>query len=197
MSRKPILLLGVTLSMITLSVTGCIQINIDNTSPIDDNTTWNPAYGVNYTVTIIKIIDGDTVNAVFPSGTTEKIRLLGVDSPETTTELNQKYEYGNITDLECLTTYGVKAKHFTENWLNDEEISIQFDSSAGFQDIYGRWLAYVYTSNGTDFNAALIKKGFARVYDQEDFTKKTEYLLLQKNAQNQKLGLWNCENNLK
>ena len=182
-NKKSLFKIGVTLLILSISFSGCIieENGGSNTTPDE----WTPEYGVNYTVNVTYVVDGDTFDAVFPSGNEERIRLLGVDCPEATASSNNEYEYGNITDLDCLVDYGLESKTFAESWLDGKSLSIQFDESAGFNGYYGRWLAYVYLPNGTDFNAELIEQGFARVYDEGTCTKESYYADLQNQAINQ------------
>ncbi len=55
---------------------------------------------------------------------------------------------------------------------------------------YGRYLAYVYLENGTDFNALLVKNGLARVYKEGKCRKEAYYLQLEEIARANKTGLW-------
>ncbi len=177
--KKQVLLTGIILILITINFSGCEK-------------NWTPRYGVKYKVEIIDVIDGDTFDAVFPNGSIERIRLLGVDCPETTPENNRRYEYDNIIDLECLTTYGLDAKDFAEKWLDNKIVYIQFDSLAGFKGYYGRWLAYVFLLNQTDFGEELLKHGYARVYTEGDFSKEGYYISIENQAIENKTGLWSC-----
>jgi len=179
MMRKQLVMIGVSVLLICVVFSGC-------------NKEWTPRYGVNYPVKIINVVDGDTFDAVFPNGTIGRIRLLGVDCPETTPEMNKKYEYDNITDLECLASYGLESTCFAEEWLSNKIVYIRFDSSAGFKGCYGRWLAYVFLLNKTDFGEQLIKKGYARVYTEGNCSKENYYVSLQQQAMENKTGLWSC-----
>ncbi len=144
-------------------------------------------------VKVVKVIDGDTIDIQFKNGTIERVRMLGVDTPETTAEKNKIGEYDGITDLECLAMWGKKAKEFTEQ-LEGKEVIIEFDNIAGTRGYYGRLLAYVYFKNTTDFTAELVKRGYARVYVEGECKKETEYLKYQEQAFNQRIGLWSCLN---
>ncbi|AEK72220.1 nuclease (SNase domain protein) [Thermococcus sp. 4557] len=144
-------------------------------------------------VYVIKVIDGDTIDIAFPNGTTDRVRFLGVDTPETSASRNKPNEYDHITDLKCLASWGVEAKFFTRDYLLNRVIYIQFDPDAGKRGYYGRLLAYIYLENGTDFTALLVKKGYARVYTEGKFQKEHEYLSYQRTAESKKLGLWGCE----
>jgi micrococcal nuclease len=68
---------------------------------------------------------------------------------------------------------------------------ISYDEQANEKDQYDRYLCYV-TFESTDVNAQLIKKGYARVYTFESFTKKDEYLELETEAIRNSTGLWSC-----
>lgn len=153
---------------------------------------WHPEYGVKYQVHVTNVIDGDTFDATFPNGSIERVRLLGVDCPEKSASNNKPNEYDSITNLTCLAYWGTQAKYFAENWLEDKDVYIEFDSTAGFKGYYGRWLCYVYTQNNTDFNAVLVRKGLARVYTEGECSKESYYLTLQQQAMNSKIGLWSC-----
>ncbi len=153
---------------------------------------WQPEYEVKYKVYVVNVIDGDTFDAIFPDGNVERVRLLGVDAPEKSAENNKPNEYDGITDLDCLAYWGIKAKKFAEKWIGGKDVYIEFDTAAGFKGYYGRWLCYVYLENGTDFNAELIKKGYARVYVEGEFSKENYYLTLQQEAMESSVGLWSC-----
>ncbi len=102
------------------------------------------------------------------------MKALDAQVLEKTAENNKPYEYDNITNLECLAEYGVKAKQFTSSLLR-KDVYIEFDESAGLRGYYGRLLAYIYY-NGDDFTAELVKKGYARVHVEENCKKNQEYL---------------------
>lgn len=152
---------------------------------------WQPKYGVKYQVHVIYVIDGDTFDAEFPNGSVERVRLLGIDCPEEATSNNKPNEYDGITDLDCLAYWGIEAKIFAKSWLEGKDVYIEFDSTAGFKS-YGRWLCYVYMQNNTDFNAELVKRGLARVYEEGECSKESYYLTLQQQAMDERIGLWSC-----
>jgi len=146
-------------------------------------------FGKKYEAKVIRVIDGDTIDVLI-NDKIYRIRLLGVDCPETIAEKNKPYEYDSITDLEYLAKWGLKAKEFAEKVLDHGTVYIEFDRLAGFKGYYGRYLAYVYLENGTDFNALLVKNGLARVYVEGTFEKESEYLKLENYAKTHKIGLW-------
>lgn len=138
-------------------------------------------YGKSYPASVTKVTDGDTIKVKFrhiPPGFAheEKIRLIGVDTPETK-HPTKKTEY-----------YGKEAAVFTKNTLLNKKIKIIFDPKCK-RDFYGRVLAYVHIGNSF-FNKELIKKGFANVYTRQPFKYEDWFLKLEKKAKRAKKGLW-------
>jgi|GEM_PF-4671677 micrococcal nuclease len=148
-------------------------------------------YGVKYKVKVVDVVDGDTIDVIMPDGKEERVRMLGVDTPETAASKNKPYEYGDITDLDCLASWGLKAKQYTESKLEGKYVYIEFDPIAGMRGYYGRLLAYVYYDS-TDFTAELVKQGYARVYTEGNFEKESEYVTYQSTAMENNVGLWTC-----
>ena len=68
-------------------------------------------------VKITKVIDGDTMDVRFKDGSTDRVRLLGVDTPETNAK-NKPNEYEDITDLKCLTRWGDKSDDYAKKVLD-------------------------------------------------------------------------------
>ena len=155
-------------------------------------TSWSPISNETYTVLVTQVIDGDTISIILPDGNKGTLRFLGVDTPELSAESNNPFEYGNITDMDCLATYASIAKTYVADRLLDKEVLIEFDAFSGFKDHYDRWLSYVYLLNGTDINALLLGQGYARVYTKETFSKKASYLVVENAARQDKKGLWSC-----
>jgi micrococcal nuclease len=141
--------------------------------------------------TVTRVIDGDTVESLLDNGSSDTIRLLGVDTPETYIS-NQPGEYGNITDTVCLDKWGYAATQFTKERLDDQKVTLISDPAAGERGSFGRLLAYVQIDE-VDFNALLVDLGYARVYTEGTASREQKYLRLQENAQREKRGLWECE----
>lgn len=94
------------------------------------------------TGTVERIIDGDTIELA--SG--DKIRYLGVDTPETTSGKN-----------EC---YGAEAVRYNRDRVLDREVRLEYDAAC--TDRYGRLLAYVYVGDEM-INRALLSRGYGDV----------------------------------
>ena len=144
-------------------------------------------------VKITKVIDGDTMDVRFEDGTTDRVRLLGVDTPETNAA-NKPNEYGEITDLKCLTRWGNKSNEYAKSILDGKEVRLVFDEGAGERGYYGRLLAYI-EIDGYDFNESLISRGYARVYEEGTSSREKRYLSMQYKVITEGKGLWgNCIN---
>ena len=147
-------------------------------------------------IIIERIIDGDTIEVQLSTGLKETVRLIGVDTPETS-KSNSSDEYEGVTDVACLDTWGTKATEFTKTYLlggkqHDQSVVLESDSLTDERGYYDRLLAYVIVDN-VDFNSVLVKNGYARVYIEKPFSRVGEYLLLQKSARDNNLGLWSCK----
>ena len=141
-------------------------------------------------VRVIRVIDGDTLEVYLNNGKTDKVRLLGVDTPETNSK-NKPGEYGTTTDMECLTKWGEKATSYAIEQLDHKEVILVLDDKAGLRGYYGRLLAYVEVDK-KDFNRSLVQLGYARVYEEGASQRKSEYLNDQRVAQANSIGLWSC-----
>tara|TARA_B100000949_G_scaffold224106_1_gene227191 strand:- start:157 stop:987 length:831 start_codon:yes stop_codon:yes gene_type:complete len=140
---------------------------------------------------VTRVIDGDTVEVLFLDGSTDTVRLLGVDTPETF-GANRPDEYGAITDIDCLDAWGSLATDFAVRVLQGQTVTVIKDPAAGERGFYGRLLAYIHV-DGQDFNATLVEQGYARVYIEGKNSREGDYLVLQERAQMQRIGFWGCE----
>ena len=154
-----------------------------------------PDEGTAWTVTITRVIDGDTVEAKFPNGETDTLRLLGVDTPETTPNSVTPGEFEGIPDTAAgrdhLTQWGYKAKQYAKNQLSGKTVRIEVDPAADRRGSYGRLLVYVYVGN-EHFNEQLLRNGYARVYE-SSFSSLSEFNSIEADAQQQDEGLWDFE----
>ena len=139
--------------------------------------------------TVIHVADGDTITVQLPNKKTERIRLLGIDTPEMDASKNGPNEYGSLSRAH-LAIWAQKAKEFTTDKLLHETVVISYDKKAGERDQYDRVLGYVTLDDGTDFNRVLLEKGYARVYTKETFDRKQEYKNALQKAQNDEIGMW-------
>jgi micrococcal nuclease len=147
-----------------------------------------------WTVTVSRVIDGDTLEVEFSDGHVEDVRLLGVDTPEVHTE-NDPAEFEEIPETtagnEWLRDWGHKASEFARTQLLGKQIMIRTDPQADRRGSYGRLLVYV-SHDGRDFNQALIEQGYARLYESQ-FQKRDTYANLEETARANNVGLWNFQ----
>ncbi len=130
-------------------------------------------------VTFSKCVDGDTFRATV-NNKEEKIRLLAVDTPESTT----KKEY-----------YGKEASDYTCDLLkNAKSIELEYDNNSDLRDKYGRLLAWVFLDKDL-LQQKLVENGYAEVaylygdYKYTDILKDKEII-----AKNKKIGIWKDNN---
>lgn len=126
-----------------------------------------------------KIVDGDTFWVINKNGAREKIRLIGVDTPEVRRSKNKEIGY-----------YGKEASDFVKNLLVGQKVRLEYDIAK--YDRYKRTLAYVYLENGVFLNAHLLQEGYAAVMTVPPNVKYAElFVNLQRIARKNKKGLWN------
>lgn len=130
------------------------------------------------TYEVIRAVDGDTV-LVDIDGEEVRVRLIGVDTPESVS-----------TDEEKNTAEGKEASEYTAEQLAGKQIYLEYDE--GLTDTYGRTLAYVYLEDGeTMFNKTLLEQGYARVMTVEPNTKYAEeFEALEAAAEKAGAGFW-------
>lgn len=96
---------------------------------------------------ITRVVDGDTFVATI-NGKQTTVRLTGVDTPETVKP---------GTPVRC---YGKAASRASKYRLSGRRVTLKYDFQR--KDKYGRTLAYVKLSDGSDYGAWLVRKGYAR-----------------------------------
>jgi micrococcal nuclease len=130
---------------------------------------------------VVAHVDGDTVRVRIANppqslGAVETIRMLGVDTPET------------VHPSRPVEAFGKEASDFTKSRLLGKNVLLAFDWD--LRDRYGRILCYIYTEDGVCHNAALIREGYAHAYTRFTFQFMEEFRGLEKEAREQKRGLW-------
>ena len=118
--------------------------------------------------TVTRVIDGDTVEVEFADGETDTIRLIGVDTPETSLGDVSPEEYEGIPETQAardhLYEWGGRASEFATEELDGQQVRVVTDGEGDRRGSFGRLLAYIYT-DGENFNQQLLADGYARVYD--------------------------------
>lgn len=128
-----------------------------------------------------RVVDGDTVELSL-DGKTTKLRLLGIDTPET---VHPKKE---------VQFFGLEASAFTKKTLEGREVWVTFDADP--IDHYGRRLGYVWLCPGsfstscTLFNAQILSAGYARMERRFGFRLYDDFSDRESLAKKDKKGLW-------
>ena len=97
---------------------------------------------------VVRVIDGDTI-VVNYNGNEEKVRMIGVDTPESVHPDSSKN-----------TEAGVSASEYTKKHLEGKQVELEFDVQQ--RDQYGRLLAYVWV-DGKMYNKTLLEDGIANL----------------------------------
>lgn len=119
---------------------------------------------------VVNISDGDTITLLDKNNQQYKIRLYGIDAPESK------------------QAYGQQAKHFLSSLIANKEVKVLVLD----KDKYQRMVAKVFLED-LDINKEMVKNGYAHAYT--EFSK--EYKPQELKARKAKLGLWRDENPIK
>ncbi len=130
--------------------------------------------------TVTRVIDGDTIDVRTEAGESVRVRLLGVNTPETVDPRKP---------VEC---FGKEASAFTKSALEGTTVTLETDPTQDTYDKYGRLLAYVFLANGTDFNQELVANGYAHEYTYRvPYRFQTEFKAAERESRETGRGLWN------
>ena len=130
--------------------------------------------GERYMVT--RVFDGDTL-LLERDGSEEKLRLIGVDTPEIG---------------EC---YYEESSNYLEDLVQDLAVEVELDDSQGERDRFDRLLGYLWV-DGKLVNNEMVRLGFGYEYTYADeYRHRDLFVQSEKSARDSSLGLWAaCEN---
>lgn len=139
-----------------------------------------------YEVSVRRVVDGDTIVVDFPSGERERVRLIGVNTPET------------IHPKKPVEYYGKEASGFTKRELTGKRVWLQMDVQV--RDRYQRALGYVWLETPEEgesairrgmFNARLLLEGYGQVMTIQPNSRYAEMFVgFQREAREIRRGLW-------
>ncbi len=156
-----------------------------------------PTTGTAETAIVEFVIDGDTVDLII-DGQQERVRLIGVDTPESVSR---------DTPVQC---YGAEASAALKGLLPINSV-VRIERDAEARDRFGRVLLYLYRSdpnttdpgttdpNTTDgelfVNEWLLTNGFAdTLFFEPNTTYRSQFTRLRNSARDAGVGLWGaCE----
>ncbi len=128
-------------------------------------------------VKVVRVVDGDTIQVCCIGWKREKVRYIGVDTPET------------HHPMRGIEPYGMEAAEANRKLVDGKTVRLEFDVQQ--LDKYGRTLAYIYLEDGTFVNAWLVENGYAMVMTVPPNVKYQElFLKLQREAREGRRGLW-------
>ncbi len=127
---------------------------------------------------VVKVIDGDTIDIDVPDGKYDhtRIRLLGVDTPETKNPRTG------------VMYFGPEAFEFTKKSTQDKIVRVFLDAKS--RDKYNRLLAYIQLPDGKFLNEELLSEGFAYADSRFKHSYYHKYMQIQSVAKRAKKGLW-------
>ena len=127
-----------------------------------------------------RCVDGDTLIVRFDDGTTERVRLIGANTPET------------VKPNSPVEPFGPEASAFTKRRVEEAGGAVRLVADGDRRDKYGRRLAFVYLADSEiSLNEELTRAGFARAQTQYRFSNEMKRRLeaAEDAARREKLGI--------
>jgi endonuclease YncB( thermonuclease family) len=163
-------------TLIILVASAIYSANVQQIAPLEA-----PAPGY---YRVVSVADGDTLTVAM-NGKEERIRMIGIDTPET---------HKPNSPVQC---YGPEASAFTKNLLANQTVRLEADPIGNNRDRYNRLLRYVYLADNTFVNERLVREGYGFAYLTFPFSKQADFAQLQAEAQDANRGLWQaCQTTL-
>lgn len=137
--------------------------------------------------TVTEVIDGDT----FRLDTGERVRLLGIDAPEMneSDKLERDSEQTG-RDKNTIKKLGKMSTEYVKKIAEGKKVYLEKGQDSDDKDKYGRLLRYVYLEDGTFINGKIVRDGYAYVYYKYPVSKTEEMSRYEKEARDNKRGLW-------
>ncbi len=127
---------------------------------------------------VTTVSDGDTI-VVSLGGATERVRLIGVDTPETSHPSRP---------VEC---FGREAAAFTREMLSNQTVLLEADPSQGDRDRFNRLLRFVWLPDGRLVNYEIIAQGYGFEYTfRTPYRYQAQFKAAERAAREAQTGLW-------
>jgi micrococcal nuclease len=153
------------LVLLTFALAGCGGI-------LDDSGPRGPL-----TASVVRVVDGDTLIVRLESGERQRVRVIGVDTPE------------DVAPGQPVQCWSRKAAAFTKDALEGRSVTLVLGREE--RDHYGRTLAYVSRPDGFDLEVALLRGGYARTLEIAPNDDRADgYAALERTARRARVGLW-------
>ncbi len=160
------------------------------------STSWvKPIQGPNQAVVIVDYVtDGDTLTVNY-LGTRERLRLIGIDSPESFDDEKAHRDSARTGEkLSSILKKGDRSKAYLATVVQrGEKLRVDFDIDK--RDRYDRLLGYVYLPSGELLNVKIVRDGYAKPSTNEgNHRYKREINRAYTEAKNDRRGLWGRKN---
>src|SRR5205823_6715122 len=120
---------------------------------------------------VVRVADGDTVTILDSTNTQHRIRLQGIDAPESH------------------QAFGTQSKQSLSQLIFDKDVTVEYQKT----DRYGRLVGKIIL-DGADINLEQVKAGMAWHYkdyeDEQTLTDRDLYARAEDEARNARRGLW-------
>ena len=111
---------------------------------------------VTVTALVLRVVDGDTIDIRDDNRGRLRVRVLGIDTPET-----KKPGF-------TVGCWGPEATEFAESTLLGQRVALVRDPTQDRNDRYGRTLAYLDKADGWDYSIEAARAGAAHSYIYQD-----------------------------
>lgn len=132
------------------------------------------------TAVVLNVVDGDTIDIRDDVRGRLRVRVLGIDSPET-----KKPGY-------TVGCWGPEATEFARTEMLGRQVALVLDPTQDRTDRYGRTLAYLVRADNWDYSVEAARAGAARsyVYGGAPVSRSSAITAAEREARDAKRGLW-------
>jgi endonuclease YncB( thermonuclease family) len=128
--------------------------------------------------TIERVVDGDTIKVILEDESVERVRLIGIDTPET------------VHPSKPVEPWGPEASAFTSALLPEGSI-VYLELDVEQRDRYGRLLAYVRLNDHSMVQCLLLAAGLAQVSTYPPNVRYVDlFVLIQQASRAAGIGMW-------
>ncbi|MGV0643519.1 thermonuclease family protein [Mycolicibacterium sp. XJ2546] len=135
---------------------------------------------VDATAVVLRVVDGDTIDIRDEVRGRLRVRILGIDTPETKKP---------NSPVEC---WGPEATEFATSTMLGQRVALVTDPTQDRTDRYGRTLAYLVRADGFDYAVEAARAGTARgyVYGGRPVSRHDAIVAAEREARDARRGLW-------
>jgi len=130
-------------------------------------------------IPVTYVFDGDTIT-VAVSGKEERVRLIGIDTPERETKIGEEQCFAEESFAKM------------ESMVLGKIVRLTPDPTQDDRDIYGRLLRYVFLEDGTHVNRHMIAEGYAveYTYAGRQYQYMKDFQQAESEARQKEIGRW-------